>query len=279
MKILIMTDIEGCAGILDFENWHNPGGRYYDKAKRLLTEEVNAAISGFMEEGVKEIVVYDGHGHGGIDPELLDEHVILVRGIHENIYPWGLDKTYDALAFVGQHAKAGTPYSHLTHSGNCRVIDARINDLSVGEYGQIALCAMELGVPTILACGELALTKEAETLTPGVVTASVKKGLLPDDGYRNASMEEYSKAKLSAAHLSPVKARKIIKEAARKAVQKLKTSPEEFKYPELSPPYEFIKEFRRHEETNDPPFISVTNHPTSIIELLNIPLKRNYKIK
>ena len=222
MKILIMTDVEGCAGTLDFENWHNPAGRYYEKAKRFLTEETNAVIASFIEEGVDEIIVVDGHGYGGIDPELLNEHAALAHGRYENVYPWGLDTSYDALAFVGQHAKAGTPYSHLTHTGNCRVIDVRINNLSIGEYGQVALCAMELGVPTILACGELAFTKEAEALTFGVVTASVKEGLLPDDGYRDASMEEYSKAKLSAIHLSPLKARKIIKEAARRAIKKLK---------------------------------------------------------
>ena len=272
-----MTDVEGCAGVLDFENWTTPSSSYYEKAKRLLTEEVNAAISGFLEEGVEEITVIDGHGHGAIDPELLHEEVVLARGHYEHIYPWGLDTSYNALVFVGQHAKAGTPYSHLTHTGNCRVIDIRINGISVGEYGQVALCAMELGIPTILACGELALAKEAETLTPGVVTAAVKKGLLPDDGYRNVSMEEYRKAKLSAAHLSPVKARKVIKEAAKKAVNKLKTSPEKFTYPKLSPPYEIIREYRKIELNDSPAFISINNHPTSIIKLLNQPLNKQRK--
>ena len=156
MKIYIMTDVEGCAGVLDFENWTRPEGRYYENAKRLLTGEINAAIAGFMAGGAVEFTVVDGHGHGAVDPELLDENAILVRGHREHVWPWGLDATYDAVAFVGQHAKAGTPYSHLTHSGNCRVIDDNINGLSVGEYGNMALCAMEIGVPVILACGELA---------------------------------------------------------------------------------------------------------------------------
>ena len=77
MKLMIMTDIEGVAGILNFEDWCVPEGRYYDKGKRLLTEEVNAAIDGFYEGGAGEVTVVDGHGSGAIDPELLDERVWL----------------------------------------------------------------------------------------------------------------------------------------------------------------------------------------------------------
>lgn len=279
MKIMISTDMEGCAGVLDFENWVSPGGRYYEKGKRLLTEEVNAAIAGFIEGGVSEIIVIDAHGDGGIDPELLHEEAILVDGHGEKVWPWGLDKTYSALAFVGQHAKAGTPYSHMTHTGNLRIIDDRINDCSIGEYGRWSLCAMELGIPTILACGEKALAKEAEALTPGVITVSVKEGLLPDDGYRNVTSEEYGCAKLSAAHLSPLKARRLIKEGALKAVNLLKTAPKTFKYPDyISAPYKRIIEYREIKTENDPPFVSITEHNESIIDLLNLPLNRKYNI-
>ncbi len=275
MKIMISTDMEGCAGILDFENWVKPHSRYYDKGKRFLTEEVNAAVTGFIEGGASEIIVVDGHGDGGIDPELLDENAILVRGLREKIWPWGLNDKYDALSFVGQHAKAGTPYSHLTHTGTTRIIDDRINDYSVGEYGRWAFCAMELGVPTILACGEKALTEEAKTLTPGVITVAVKEGLLPDNGYPNVTSEEYSSAKLSAAHLSPLKARKLISEGARKAIELLKSSPDSFSYSaKISPPYKRITEFRASKVKKTSAFTSVTEHPDSIIDLLNIPLNR-----
>ena len=80
MKLMIMTDLEGVAGILNFEDWCVPGAMYYDKAKRLLTLEVNAAVDGFSEGGAEEILVVDGHGHGAMDPELLDERAQLMRG-------------------------------------------------------------------------------------------------------------------------------------------------------------------------------------------------------
>ena len=55
MKILMMTDLEGVAGILNFVAWCTPEGRYYDKAKRLLTQEVNAAAKGFFDGGVEAV--------------------------------------------------------------------------------------------------------------------------------------------------------------------------------------------------------------------------------
>ncbi|OGV50963.1 MAG: hypothetical protein A2017_13970 [Lentisphaerae bacterium GWF2_44_16] len=271
MKIMIMTDMEGCAGILNFKDWVTPEGRYYEKGKRFLTAETNAAIDGFFAGGATEVVILDGHGHGGIDPELLDERALLRRGHSEKVWPWGMDKSFSALACVGQHAKAGTPYSHLTHTQNCGVIDYRVNGLSIGEYGQLALCAMELGIPCILACGEKAFTKEAEELTPGVLTVAVKEGLLPDDGFRDCTTEAYENAKLSAIHLSPGKVVKMIRETAFKAIEKLKKSPNAFHFPKLSPPYRREVEFRASSERKTQPYSKSVEHPDSIIELMNIP--------
>ena len=134
MKIMIMTDMEGCAGILNHDDWVTPEGRYYEKGQRFLTGEVNAAVAGFFEAGATEVVIIDGHGYGGIDPELLDERASLSRGAPKPVWPWGLDKTFAGMAFVGQHAKAGTPYSHITHTGWFNCIDTTVNagaDLSL----------------------------------------------------------------------------------------------------------------------------------------------------
>lgn len=268
MKIMLMTDMEGCAGILNLEEWVRPQSRYYDKGKRLVTEEVNAAIDGLTSGGATEVVVVDGHGPGAIDPELLDERAMLSRGHTDPGWAWDLDATFDALGFVGQHAKAGTPFSHITHTQELRYIDLAINGVSIGEYGQLALCAMELGVPTILACGEQALAKEAEALTPGVLTAAVKRGLLAD-GLEHLDAEAYGKAKLTAVHLTPRRARELVRSAGRKAAEKLKADPSSFRYPEIRPPYVRTARFR---PTGDSAAWSARDtHPDSIAALLNSP--------
>lgn len=270
MKILVMTDMEGVAGILSREEWVLPGGCFYEKGKRLLTEEVNAAADGLIEGGASEILVVDGHGPGGIDPEILHESANLMRGRSETTWPWSLDASFDGVAFVGQHAKAGTPYSHLTHTQSMRYADLSVNGMSIGEYGQIALCAMELGVPTILACGEKALAEEAEALTPGVVAVAVKRGLLPD-GLDHLDMEAYAKAKLSAVHVSPKRARKLIRDGALRAMEKLRASPESFKYPKLTPPY--VRIVRLRKTGGIPAYETRDENPDSIIGLLNMPIR------
>jgi D-aminopeptidase len=271
MKILMMTDMEGVAGVLSHADWVIKGGLFYEKGVRLLTLEVNAAVDGLFAGGATEVVVVDGHGQGGIDSELLDARALLRRGCGEAGYRWGLDGSVAGLAFVGQHAKAGTDYSHITHTQNFKYIDLAINGVSIGEYGQLALCAMELGIPTILACGEEALTREASALTPGVVTAAGKQGLLKD-GLDHLDKEAYSKAKLSALHRSPASVREQIWAAARDAVVKLSTSPGAFGYPPLRPPYVRTARFRKNGEV--PGFASRDTHPDSLATLMDMPYSK-----
>lgn len=269
MKILVMTDMEGVAGILNHDDWVVPTGRFYAKGMRLLTREVNAAIDGFFAAGADQVVVVDGHGHGGIDPELLDERAWLSRGPSEHGFPGALDDTCQAVAFVGQHAKAGTPYSHLSHTQGFNYLDLTVNGLSLGEYGQVVLCAAELGIPTILAAGEEALCREAEALTPGVVTVAGKRGLLPD-GLDDLDTDAYRGAKLGALHKSPAVVRRLLRRGAEQALQKLHRAPESFQYPQLTAPFTATFRFRRNGMS--PPYEVTLQHPRSFRALMNLPI-------
>jgi D-amino peptidase len=270
MKILIMTDMEGVAGVLNRDDWVEKGGRFYQDGKRLLTAEVNAAVTGFFDGGATEVIVWDAHGAGGLIPEQLDKRAQLMPASKVGAAPWGLDRTFAGLAFVGQHAKAGTPYSHITHTLTYEFLDSRVNDLSIGEYGRTALCARELGIPTILACGEKALTEEAKQLTPGVVTVAVKEGLDPD-GLDNLDGPSYARAKLNAKHLPPEQVHLLIRDGAREAARKLKENPAAFRYPDLKPPYTAIYRFRR--TATRPAYETKAVHTNSFIALMNLPYK------
>ena len=269
MHIYLMTDLEGVAGVVDFKNYCTPGDRYYDLAKRLLTQEVNAAADGFFEGGADAVTVLDGHGPGAIDIELLDERCRYERGIHNPIYPWGLDEGYDAMVIIGQHAKSGTPYSHITHTGSFACYDISVNGYSIGEFGELALCAMELGIPTIMVSGEEAFCREAADLTPGVVTAPVKRGILPDEHKRGLTAEQYSNSKLSANHLAPKAACKLIREKALQAISLYFTSRSVFKYREFHAPYTIVREMRAIEALNTPRRIQKVEGYATFTEALN----------
>jgi len=268
MKIYIMTDLEGVAGVMDFENWCSPGFRYYELAKEFLTREVNAAVDGFFEAGATEIVVADGHGSGGINPALIDPRVELLRGWPER-WPLLLDASYDAVAWVGQHAKAGTEYAHLAHTQSFGYLDLSINGVSIGEFGQLAMCASELGVRSIFASGDEAFAKEAHALVHGIETVVVKRGSRPGRG-DELTREEYGRRNYAAVHIPPERARGRIREAAARAAQRART--EAFGLIDLTPPFERVAIFRPDGE--HPKTVARESHPSSVIALMNMSSER-----
>lgn len=182
MKILVITDIEGVNGVLDFPGWCHPGGKYYLQGCRFLTEETNAVINGFLQaDPLADILVWDGHGEGAIDAASFHPGASLQKGA-----PFWPDfgEGFDALAFVGQHAKAGALHGHLAHTQTGEAKDFRINGISLGEFGQQVYAMTEQGAKVIFASGDKALTLEAEELCPFVYTVAVKEGLnniLPEE--------------------------------------------------------------------------------------------------
>jgi D-amino peptidase len=284
MRIYVMTDLEGVAGVLNFEDWCTPDSRYYELAKELLTREVNAAVSGFYEGGATQVTVSDGHGHGGIHPVLLDPRVELIRGWPTG-FPFLLDEgvdeshsydarlygvhRYDGLAWVGQHAMAGTPYAHLAHTQSFRTLDLSVNGVSIGEMGQLAMCASELGVRSIFLSGDRAACQEARALVPGIETVAVKRGTTPGRG-DELDAAQYARRNLGAVHIHPERARSAIREGARRAVRRM--AAEGWGLIDLRAPFERVARFRA--DGDQPPTVAHETHPSSVIALLNAPFDR-----
>src|SRR5579862_4511609 len=100
MKLFILTDLEGPAMIFGFDQTRLPeAAEQIARSKRLLTLEINACVDGILDaDPDAEVVVWDGHGSGGVDYELFHERAQLVagRGVQA---PYGLDDSFDALFF------------------------------------------------------------------------------------------------------------------------------------------------------------------------------------
>jgi D-aminopeptidase len=261
----IMTDMEGVAGLIDSENWCKPESRYYDLGKEFLTLEVNAAIEGFARAGITEFLVADGHGHGGINPKLLDRRAQLARNWAPPPYPFSMEKGIDFAAWVGQHAMSRTEYAHLAHTGNFGVFEITVNGKPVGEFGQCALCASQLGIRCIFGSGDLAFTKEAQALVPGIETVAVKRGTTPGRG-DECDPEAYAKRNLGAIHFQPERARQMIGEAAERAVRRALADPS-FGLVRFQPPYERVVITRA--AVGKPQSTRRTTHPDDVIALLN----------
>ncbi len=268
MKIMIMTDMEGVTGVHDFNKCCRADGCYFQTCRKLLTMEVNAAVNGFFAGGATEIVVATGHGYESLDRELLDPRTDMLTGHFDPVWPWGLDESFDALAFVGQHAKAGSAYAHLAHTGSFAVLDFRVNGLSIGEYGGYSFCAMELNIPVIFAAGDRALTLEAQALTPGVFTVAGKHGLLDDNGQTaELTAEEYQNRNLASCQRSPQVVREELTRTAKAAAEQWHKDKTVFHYPDLKPPYRIAWVHRRTEDAG--PTALYVEDPESFIACQN----------
>jgi D-amino peptidase len=174
MKVFIITDLEGPALISRFNQTRDVTPEEKPRWMRLLTGEVNACIDGILDfDPNAEVVAWDGHGSGGIVEELFHRDAKLIaRGPISA--PYGLDETYQALMFVGQHAMMGDR-GVLCHTYSSKSIEYyRINDVEMGEFGCRALMAGTMGVPTTLVTGDDVTFEEARALVPEIQGAVVK---------------------------------------------------------------------------------------------------------
>ena len=180
MNALILTDLEGVAGVVSFEEQASAAGRYYEEAKELATREVNAAVEALVKEGINDILIWDGHGPGGITFELLHPAAKLLHGrppapqsIRDEVF-----RAYEIALLIGQHAMAGTPNGNLCHTQNSRTVEAyTLNGRRIGELTQFALYVGAFSIPLLFLSGDDAACREAETFVPGITTTTVKKGL------------------------------------------------------------------------------------------------------
>ena len=177
MKLLIAVDMEGITGVVTW-NHVDPSHAEYQRFRRLMTQDVNAAIRGAAEAGADEIVVTDGHWNSdNILIEELDRRARLNSGTPSKFsMVQGVDQDVDAAIFVGYHARMGTANAILDHTwSSARVQNVYINDRVTGEIGLNASLCGHFGVPVIMISGDYAAVKEANEWIPGIENVTVKK--------------------------------------------------------------------------------------------------------
>lgn len=216
MKVLISADMEGTCGVVawvqvmppDVVGTSRPSSTVeYERARKRMTQEVNAAIEGALAAGADEVIVNESHdGMRNLIPEDLHRDIRLITGSDKQFSMMqGIDEEgVGAVFFTGYHARAGTPAAPLAHSFTGFVQDIRVDGVSMGEYGLNALVAGHFGIPVVLVTGDdKAVDQTRELLGESVVGAEVKKG--------------YSTT--SAIHLHPARAQDLIRSSAEQAVK------------------------------------------------------------
>ena len=179
MRIFISADMEGVAGISS-NSQREPDLRDYSWGRKLMTEEVNAAIRGAFEAGAKKVLVNDSHNTmDNLLPDLLDRRAKLITGNRKPLSMMqGISKQFDAALFIGYHAYRGTAQSVMDHTYSEGSINAvHVNGKPAGETYLNGLFAGAFGVPLVMVSGDQSLRQEVQALDPKIEAVVVKEGL------------------------------------------------------------------------------------------------------
>ncbi len=207
MKILIATDMEGITGVTTWDQV-TPGHEEYARFRKLMTQDVNAAIRGAVEAGADDILVADGHWNGSnILIEELDPRARLNTGSPSPFSMMqGIDESVDGVMFVGYHARNGSPNAILDHTWSSRTVaNVWINDMLTGEYGLNGAVAGHFGVPVIMVTGDQTACAQVVEILGEMDTAIVKQ----------------ASGRFAAECLSPQATQELIFVAAARAVTRL----------------------------------------------------------
>jgi len=206
MKLLIAVDMEGITGVA---NWDHvtPTHPEYQRFRRLMTADVNAAVAGAADAGVEEIVVADGHwASSNILIEELDPRARLNSGSPSPFsMVQGIADGVNAAFFIGYHARIGSQNAILDHTwSSAAVANVWLNGLLTGEIGLNAALCGSFGTPVLLLSGDQTAAAEARELLGEVETAVVKQ----------------ASGRFAAECLPPAVTAKLIRESAARAVRR-----------------------------------------------------------
>jgi D-amino peptidase len=207
MKILIATDMEGITGVTTWDQV-TPGHAEYTRFRKLMTQDVNAAIRGAYESGADEVIVADGHWNASnILIEELEARAKLNSGSPSPFSMMeGIDESIDGVFFVGYHARNGSPHAILDHTWSSRTVaNVWLNDILTGEYGLNAAVAGHFGTPVMMVSGDQTACAQMSELLGDLETAVVKQ----------------ASGRFSAECLPPQVTQELIFEAACRAVERI----------------------------------------------------------
>ncbi|HSO27540.1 MAG TPA: M55 family metallopeptidase [Anaerolineales bacterium] len=212
MKILIAADMEGITGVT---NWDQvtPGHFEYPRFRKLMTQDVNAAIEGAFIAGADDVLIADGHHLGSnILIEELDARAHLNSGSPAPLSMVnGVDRQTAGVLFIGYHAQAQSKHAILDHTwSSSRVAGVWLHEKRVGEIGLNAAVCGHFGAPVIMISGDQTACGEARDLLGPLEVAVVK----------------HATGRMAAECLAPAVTAEKICEAAARAVGQLKVGAE-----------------------------------------------------
>lgn len=183
MNVYVSVDMEGITGIVHADMM-GAEGREYDRGRRLMTADANAAVEGLTRAGADYVLVADGHGPmRNIFFEDLHPAACLMTGAsnaRDYCQLEGADsRPFAAAVFIGYHAMAKTEKAIHPHTiAGAAVAELRLNGRPHGETGLNAAVLGSMGIPVVMLAGDATTCAEARAfLGENIETVAVKEAV------------------------------------------------------------------------------------------------------
>lgn len=206
MKLYISGDMEGVAGV---SAWQQVDARTphpeYARFQHAYTHELLSAIEGARAAEPCDVLVNDAHGP--MRNVLLNEFPSDVRILFGNRKPYSMVQNaheYEGAFFVGYHGAIGDRDAVLCHTYTPSVVyDVHLNGVRCSEATINAALLGAYGVSVLMASGDRTTVEGIQAQLPWVEGAIVKEAI----------------GAFACDSLSPHAARRVIREAAERAVR------------------------------------------------------------
>jgi D-amino peptidase len=209
VKVYLSVDMEGVSGLVRWQDVIR-AGMDFERNRRFMTLDANAAVEGAFDAGASEVVVEENHGVEDLCDLVLDEidprcRVVRGAGRPTATTMAGLDGSFGVVLLVGHHARAGSFPGIMAHTVSYdRFKAVRVAGRDCGEPELFAIRAGELGVPVGLVTGDQIVAQQLRARVGEVEAVEVKRAL----------------SNVAGDVIPPARAREVIRAGARRAVER-----------------------------------------------------------
>lgn len=174
MKVFILSDLEGIAGIDDFVQRDKSLVDIYETSCKLLADSINLSIDTCFENGADTVYYMDAHAGGGnVIPKMIDK-----RAIKCTISEWEelvRERKIDCVIELGAHARAGTIGGFLDHTrSSTEIFYTKLDGKEQSELSLHAAFCAAYDIPTVAVIGDEAAVQQAKEYIPDIYTGAVK---------------------------------------------------------------------------------------------------------
>jgi len=176
-NIFVSVDMEGLTGAV-MPAQVVPGRIDYERFRKVMVREANAAVEGAFQAGADRVLVNDSHdGMLNLKIEELDPRAELISGYHKSRSMMeGVDHTFACVFFIGYHSMASGP-GVLSHTMTGIVSKAYLNETPASEGVLNAMLAGYYNVSVGLVCGDQYAVAEVKRVCPDAEVVEVKNAI------------------------------------------------------------------------------------------------------